>query len=175
SSRRRHTRFDCDWSSDVCSSDLVWLLQSARDPEAEGCGLLAASGSCGVRAGPVHEHAVSVIHPQAALGAGRCRPVHSCERVGEYTDRSRRRTAATTPADNLFHFTSGLWARIFMGNRACRRSEVHLEMLLRSHWLILAVFVLSILTTLTFWAWLPEAYQTNESSDYIGFYEPVAR
>src|SRR3989475_13123747 len=29
SSRRRHTRFDCDWSSDVCSSDLrldVWRL-----------------------------------------------------------------------------------------------------------------------------------------------------
>src|SRR2546430_3182374 len=26
SSRRRHTRFDCDWSSDVCSSDLVaWM------------------------------------------------------------------------------------------------------------------------------------------------------
>src|SRR5205085_8855745 len=21
--RRRHTRFDCDWSSDVCSSDLI--------------------------------------------------------------------------------------------------------------------------------------------------------
>src|SRR5688572_12685436 len=30
SSRRRHTRFDCDWSSDVCSSDLVlaFLFQS---------------------------------------------------------------------------------------------------------------------------------------------------
>src|SRR5256886_9437958 len=28
SSRRRHTRFDCDWSSDVCSSD---LLQSGVD------------------------------------------------------------------------------------------------------------------------------------------------
>src|SRR2546427_12578356 len=27
SSRRRHTRFDCDWSSDVCSSDLLALLQ----------------------------------------------------------------------------------------------------------------------------------------------------
>src|SRR2546430_10951179 len=38
SSRRRHTRFDCDWSSDVCSSDLlvladfvnghdIWMLQ----------------------------------------------------------------------------------------------------------------------------------------------------
>src|SRR5256886_2988012 len=25
SSRRRHTRFDCDWSSDVCSSDLAKL------------------------------------------------------------------------------------------------------------------------------------------------------
>src|SRR2546427_9523246 len=26
SSRRRHTRFDCDWSSDVCSSDLPLLV-----------------------------------------------------------------------------------------------------------------------------------------------------
>src|SRR5256886_5381081 len=26
SSRRRHTRFDCDWSSDVCSSDLLTLV-----------------------------------------------------------------------------------------------------------------------------------------------------
>src|SRR2546430_14032242 len=31
SSRRRHTRFDCDWSSDVCSSD--WLAnRSPRHP-----------------------------------------------------------------------------------------------------------------------------------------------
>src|SRR5688572_32658029 len=28
SSRRRHTRFDCDWSSDVSSSDLLTLLDS---------------------------------------------------------------------------------------------------------------------------------------------------
>src|SRR2546430_7925283 len=28
SSRRRHTRFDCDWSSDVCSSDLILLQQN---------------------------------------------------------------------------------------------------------------------------------------------------
>src|SRR5688572_32076378 len=27
SSRRRHTRFDCDWSSDVCSSDLLTCAQ----------------------------------------------------------------------------------------------------------------------------------------------------
>src|SRR2546430_4620570 len=26
SSRRRHTRFDCDWSSDVCSSDLPFVI-----------------------------------------------------------------------------------------------------------------------------------------------------
>src|SRR2546430_4820957 len=34
SSRRRHTRFDCDWSSDVCSSDLAdpkGLEQNVRD------------------------------------------------------------------------------------------------------------------------------------------------
>src|SRR2546430_9615557 len=31
SSRRRHTRFDCDWSSDVCSSDLFAALEG---PEA---------------------------------------------------------------------------------------------------------------------------------------------
>src|SRR3989475_3283268 len=28
SSRRRHTRFDCDWSSDVCSSDLSRCLRA---------------------------------------------------------------------------------------------------------------------------------------------------
>src|SRR2546430_16619868 len=29
SSRRRHTRFDCDWSSDVCSSDLTNVARHA--------------------------------------------------------------------------------------------------------------------------------------------------
>src|SRR5688572_31618432 len=33
SSRRRHTRFDCDWSSDVCSSDLQAVLISDRGIE----------------------------------------------------------------------------------------------------------------------------------------------
>src|SRR2546430_7193091 len=28
SSRRRHTRFDCDWSSDVCSSDLLTIAEN---------------------------------------------------------------------------------------------------------------------------------------------------
>src|SRR2546430_6962095 len=33
SSRRRHTRFDCDWSSDVCSSDLVVKVGAATEVE----------------------------------------------------------------------------------------------------------------------------------------------
>src|SRR5256886_6441554 len=32
SSRRRHTRFDCDWSSDVCSSDLISYCLDLRGP-----------------------------------------------------------------------------------------------------------------------------------------------
>src|SRR2546430_3550031 len=32
SSRRRHTRFDCDWSSDVCSSDVVQLHLTGGEP-----------------------------------------------------------------------------------------------------------------------------------------------
>src|SRR2546430_775483 len=31
SSRRRHTRFDCDWSSDVCSSDLGGSVELRYD------------------------------------------------------------------------------------------------------------------------------------------------
>src|SRR5690606_40911875 len=32
SSRRRHTRFSRDWSSDVCSSDLYEVMLTAEDP-----------------------------------------------------------------------------------------------------------------------------------------------
>src|SRR5256886_6939661 len=36
SSRRRHTRFDCDWSSDVCSSDLAGGDGGLRPPHGAG-------------------------------------------------------------------------------------------------------------------------------------------
>src|SRR5438309_2277239 len=36
SSRRRHTRWNCDWSSDVCSSDLK--VPSERCPTCQGSG-----------------------------------------------------------------------------------------------------------------------------------------
>src|SRR6266568_1594932 len=32
SSRRRHTRWNCDWSSDVCSSDLALAVAAAAYP-----------------------------------------------------------------------------------------------------------------------------------------------
>src|SRR2546427_5660240 len=44
SSRRRHTRFDCDWSSDVCSSDLYGPAPSLADVariRAKGLGVYA--------------------------------------------------------------------------------------------------------------------------------------
>src|SRR2546430_12892827 len=35
SSRRRHTRFDCDWSSDVCSSDLNGIPSNQNNLDAK--------------------------------------------------------------------------------------------------------------------------------------------
>src|SRR5260370_37408891 len=47
SSRRRHTRFKCDWSSDVCSSDLDWPVKPNPPfiPGHEGVGYVAAVGA----------------------------------------------------------------------------------------------------------------------------------
>src|SRR5256886_9992612 len=42
SSRRRHTIFDCDWSSDVCSSDLIPLVRGKLQARPEG-GVLAGT------------------------------------------------------------------------------------------------------------------------------------
>src|SRR2546430_3866607 len=42
SSRRRHTRFDCDWSSDVCSSDLC--TSATRSCTVTVFGPIAATG-----------------------------------------------------------------------------------------------------------------------------------
>src|SRR2546430_4178626 len=42
SSRRRHTRFDCDWSSDVCSSNLVRYLTAVTPAQREAFDSAAA-------------------------------------------------------------------------------------------------------------------------------------
>src|SRR5256886_13442687 len=61
SSRRRHTRFDCDWSSDVCSSDLrdddralQPAHQSGRPPGRRGTSAgVARQGRAPERHGPL--------------------------------------------------------------------------------------------------------------------------
>src|SRR6266853_500822 len=46
SSRRRHTRFDCDWSSDVCSSDLI-PGANLGDPNSSGMACANVPGAAG--------------------------------------------------------------------------------------------------------------------------------
>src|SRR5689334_23402481 len=66
SSRRRHTRWNCDWSSDVCSSDLYrnllpndYLdLPGAVDRDSrwgEGCGKRSARSAHGRARLPMHQ------------------------------------------------------------------------------------------------------------------------
>src|SRR5256885_6941485 len=47
SSRRRHTRLQGDWSSDVCSSDLATLYQAKRPTRSFGSEV-SASTACSV-------------------------------------------------------------------------------------------------------------------------------
>src|SRR5690606_40422918 len=55
SSRRRHTRFSRDWSSDVCSSDLSQLMGIRRIVEKLGHeAITAEDGAAGVRAAQEH-------------------------------------------------------------------------------------------------------------------------
>src|SRR2546427_13202274 len=44
SSRRRHTRFDCDWSSDVCSSDLLPGPRKARSTAPRKTSISSSNG-----------------------------------------------------------------------------------------------------------------------------------
>src|SRR5205085_5294671 len=48
SSRRRHTKFDCDWSSDVCSSDLKRICPARRRPYSSAIGSLTFRTSSAV-------------------------------------------------------------------------------------------------------------------------------
>src|SRR2546430_9842922 len=72
SSRRRHTRFDCDWSSDVCSSDLIWIYRQRPDvnaivhTHAPYASALAATG-----------HRLRTIHMDSAM-------LHGCAHLPEW-------------------------------------------------------------------------------------------
>src|SRR5690606_40605977 len=71
SSRRRHTRFSRDWSSDVCSSDLA-LAEVAHDA---GCPLVVDNVFCTPALQRPFEHGADlVIHSATKYldGQGRC-------------------------------------------------------------------------------------------------------
>src|SRR2546430_4941937 len=87
SSRRRHTRFDCDWSSDVCSSDLIASTSSRRSrPRSFDAGI--ASTRCRSRT-PVATPARAPSSP-GATGWGPCgrSPARSEEHTSELQSQS---------------------------------------------------------------------------------------
>src|SRR5688572_21229317 len=92
SSRRRHTRFDCDWSSDVCSSDLTFDAEFPEDQlpaiynalviDTEAAGASGAGGAGGAGNGDGDGTATATAQRirltgevQQHLGGGRVRAV----------------------------------------------------------------------------------------------------
>src|SRR2546430_11868525 len=85
SSRRRHTRFDCDWSSDVCSSDLVFdppvwnenVSTRTRGP-------LCCTGTRRAAAGTAHTSAVQLTRSGIARRKRAERTVGSPDMAGAF-------------------------------------------------------------------------------------------
>src|SRR2546430_16940188 len=96
SSRRRHTRFDCDWSSDVCSSDLPLEVAAGRGGgdrlvEREGLGI-AVGRLGGERAPELLEVAVDGGGELAKIA--RAQTAAGRERAGAGAVELERRTVA---------------------------------------------------------------------------------
>src|SRR2546430_7232680 len=62
SSRRRHTRFDCDWSSDVCSSDLRAVASLDRSLQELGTDYIDVYQLHGI-APRAYDHALDTLAP----------------------------------------------------------------------------------------------------------------
>src|SRR2546430_13206383 len=96
SSRRRHTRFDCDWSSDVCSSDLAAFDTAYGEIGAGGC------SSCFGRSGrsPYTDdddpYTTRATRPRRAASSTLSVPVtlFSLAPSGSFTERGTDRIAA---------------------------------------------------------------------------------
>src|SRR2546430_10245080 len=83
SSRRRHTRFDCDWSSDVCSSDLFVLeiaeLQEVQDAVFDRVGGAVHHGRARAKAHLVRDahdlepHVARALRLRDQIGRASCR------------------------------------------------------------------------------------------------------
>src|SRR3989475_10278851 len=103
SSRRRHTRFDCDWSSDVCSSDLSQALAGAiakgypePDPREDLSGMDVARkalilGRLLGFSGELDDIAVESLVPD---GTGRLKPDRFLGSLGQFDAAWAKRVAA---------------------------------------------------------------------------------
>src|SRR2546427_7659956 len=58
SSRRRHTRFDCDWSSDVCSSDLCFGSAGGREHPPSLLPTPSEGGNLIMKIRPLHDRVI---------------------------------------------------------------------------------------------------------------------
>src|SRR2546427_5002882 len=71
SSRRRHTRFDCDWSSDVCSSDLFKLLSTTGEQSIDlQPGRTIVVGRAVTSDVPIYDPTISRRHAELSLADG---------------------------------------------------------------------------------------------------------
>src|SRR2546427_1650688 len=90
SSRRRHTIFDCDWSSDVCSSDLELYPQFFS--RAELAYRRAVYGWTVRRSRiviTISQHAASGLVERLGLDSARVRPIHLGIEIGRASGRGR--------------------------------------------------------------------------------------
>src|SRR2546430_5784307 len=107
SSRRRHTRFDCDWSSDVCSSDLPAPSSTRRIMKSVGSQSHTDSDFSAVRRATAY--AISPYKPKQA--SSKASPPEKPETVARR--RSRRKE-------------SSVWERtVLTRSRPANRQEGH--------------------------------------------------
>src|SRR6516165_7341408 len=95
SSRRRHTRFDCDWSSDVCSSDLKF---SAPIEQMNPSTLAAYAGLCGWTLARAHARSGDRIALAAYLGGSGKFDQAIADFAEKYADQNERDDAALQAA-----------------------------------------------------------------------------
>src|SRR2546430_12347898 len=102
SSRRRHTRLDCDWSSDVCSSDLA----SDGAVHSELLAVLQRDGREHERQRATRQHRV----PERRVAVGR-RPILTGQKVDVTDPEPDRRRGHPRRVDVLLEHPAE-WARV---------------------------------------------------------------
>src|SRR5256886_4056604 len=122
SSRRRHTRFDCDWSSDVCSSDLF----AQQVPGVRAGKRVAHAGD--VARGELQSGARDELEGADAIAAPRAQLPEQRHRGAHFRQRHQRRGAGADLREELHsrggdHPERALRAekqRLEIGRAACR-------------------------------------------------------